>query len=495
MTRIIFILFFILPRLGITQDPREFNHGTCIVAYENANDSIKYYLTWSSSFDDSWQHDIYNSTIYFDLNGNLITEEPNQLYIGNGSDEAQEPINSTINTSNNTILSVWEDGIDTDGPNVRGQIHSPDGTILKVNWIIAGGLGSQHSANTSHLTNNYLVFYADEAPPSTGGAVLKAKVIDDLTGVESQTISFTPNNEDHWWPVSVSNSANTRTLIIWGNGGYAIRGTVLFDDGSQIQQTNPPQDYLTNTQQYFYQVEWLDSISQFLLIARNGADNSITNESQVCLIDTLGNITDSKLVAGGILREAKMIYKWNSCNQTYSIFYPSSQNNLTQLMVDEQGGISTVSNQIVGHPDLASVTWSSTGIWSTFVTDINGNDLFNDHFQAIFIQNDELSNDLVEIPTSLDTALFCGTLANKEIIIDDFFVYPNPTSNKIILPANICNSNYSIYSTTGELITAGYISDNSISVSSLPCGIYYINITESATTIERSFTIFKEKSF
>lgn len=245
MKNLLLTLAFFTPFAAFSQEPpdaRSLDHGTCIVEYQ-INNAKKYYLTWSSAYPNHWEHDIFNSTISFNNAGNLITESPNKLYIGTGSDEAQEPVNATLNAKNNYILSVWEDGIDPDGPNGRGQLHKPDGTIIRKNWIIAGGAGAQHSASTSHLSNKYLIFYADEAPPATKGAVLKCKVIDDITGNETQQISFSPNNEDHWWPVSVSNKANTRTLIIWGNDGYAARGSVLSDKAGTITPSTT-KDYL-----------------------------------------------------------------------------------------------------------------------------------------------------------------------------------------------------------------------------------------------------------
>lgn len=48
-----------------------------------------------------------------------------------------------------------------------------------------------------------------------------------------------------------------------------LEETVLYENGGSIQQTQVPQDYLTNIQQYYYQVEWLEHISKFILIARN----------------------------------------------------------------------------------------------------------------------------------------------------------------------------------------------------------------------------------
>ena len=479
MKKSLLILIFAIPIWAFSQDPREFNHGTCIVEYQNSNDSTKYYLTWSSAYNNGWEHNIYNSTIYFNTNGNLITEVPNDIYIGAEFDEAQEPVNATINASNNYILSVWEDGIDSDAPNVRGQIHDPSGIIIKDNWIIAGGTGSQHSANTAHLGNKYLVFYADEAPPSTGGAVLKAKVIDDITGNETQTITFTPNNEDHWWPTSVSNTSNTRTLIVWGNDGYAVRGTVLYENAGTIQQAELPQDYLTNTQQYYYQVEWLENISKFILIARNGAYENITDESQICLIDIAGNITNTVTVNGGIIREAKMAIKWNENNQTYSVFYPTGVNNLTQISIDNLGVIASASNQIVGHPDLIGFEWTSTGIWSKFITDTDGNDLFQNKYIALFVMNDTISNDIVKTPIHLDTSLFYNTLAvnDNDIYNKNIILYPNPTTSTLNINSENIIERITIYNTIGQVVKI----QNSkaikvINLKELPVGVYFIKM-------------------
>ena len=475
MKQIIILLLATLPLTSFAQDPREFNHGTCIVKY-HSNNALKYYLTWSSSYNNGWEQDIYNSIIYFDTNGNLMTEYPEQRYIGTGTDEAQEPVNATINNTNNYILTVWEDGNANDAPNVRGQLHLPNGTIIKANWNIAGGLGSQHSANTSHLGNKYLIFYADEAPPSTGGAVVKAKIIDDITGNETQSINFTPNNEDHWWPVSVSNTSNTRTLIVWGNDGYAARGTVLYQNGQSVMQTGTPQDYLTDIQQYYYQVEWLENISKFILIARNGSYDNITDESKICLIDTLGNVTNSVVVNGGIIREAKMLVKWNECNQSYTVFYPSGTNSLTQIFIDNSGTIIPTSNQITNIPELSNLQWTSTGVWSEFAEDINGNDLFDNKYIALFIMNDVNSNNIIKIPVQLDTSLFCLPLGLIDTNYNEFQIYPNPFNNSIKLPNEYINFEYQIFTTNGQIITKNTITNNELNLSFLDNGIYFIRI-------------------
>jgi len=472
MKQIITLLFAALPLISFSQsDPREFNHGTCIVKYLDNNDNIKYYLTWSSSYPDGWEHDIYKSKIYFDTNGNLVTETPDQVFIN--TNEAQEPVNSVINSDNNYMLTVWEDGSGANAPNVSGQINLPDGTIIKQNWIIAGGSGSQHSAYTSHLSDKFLIFYADEAPPSTGGAVVKAKVINDTTGNELQTINLTPNNEDHWWPVSVSNSDNTKTLVVWGNDGYSVRGTVLKDNSGIIEEVGTQQDYLTNTQQYYYQVTWLDHISKFLLIARNGANNNITDESKICLIDTLGNITNSKLVNGGILREAKMIAKWSANHQSYSIFYPSGTNSLTQIFINSTGTISSTSNQITNLPELSNIQWPSTGIWAEFIENTNGNDLFGNDYIALFIMNDIKSNNIIKIPVRLDAELITS-LSLVDTNNTEFQIYPNPCKNSIYFSDEYLGLDYIIYSTNGKVITKNTVTNNSVDISFLENGNYLI---------------------
>ncbi len=477
MIKKIFLFILLLPTLLFSQDARKNNHGSCIIPYQDDYNTT-YYLTWSSSYATDWEHDIYNETIYFDESGNLIISTSADTYIID--EEAQEPVNASINTTNNTILSVWEDGSDTDAPNIKGQLHAPDGSILKTNWVIAGGTGAQHSASTSHLGNKFLICYADEAPPATAGAVLKAKVIDDVTGEETQTIHFSPNNEDHWWPVSTSNKEQNRTLIIWGNDGYATRGSVLYENEGVIQEIQPSQDYLTNTQQYYYQVEWLEEIAQFLLIARNGAYDAITDQSQICLIDTAGNITNTAILAGGIIREAKMTVKWSESNQIYSVFYPSGTNNLTHFSIDNTATISEFSNQIMAHPDLFEMEWASTGIWATFVKSLSGNDLFDTQHIALFIMNDPFSDNLIKIPIHLNINLFTPTGNTESILENKIKIFPNPTSDKIFLPYLFQNKQYKIYTTLGNLVQSGFSKSNTIDFTQLSKGVYYLKLKDHA---------------
>lgn len=485
------IIILFIPSLVLSQlDPRTHHHGACIVEFTDSYP--KYYLTWSSAYHYGWEHNIYNSIVLFNTDGELVTSSPDQPYIGNQWDEAQEPVHSTINPNNNVILSVWEDGSDVDAPNVRGQLHLPNGVIIKSNWIIAGGDESQHSAQTAHISDYYAVFYADEAPPATKGAVVKAKIINDENGFEMQSISFTPNDEDHWWPISVSNTKNSRTLVIWGNDGYAVMGTVLYDNDGIVEQANQPKDYLLNTQQYYYHVEWLEELSKFLIVARHGSYENITDSSKVCMVDTMGIVAEVKQINGGILREAKMAIKWDSISRAYHVFYPSKSNELTHFSITDTGGISDSSYQIIDHPDLDSVHWVSTGIWATFVKDTTLNDEWNQKHIALFIMNDTLSNGIVKIPVQLSTIHF-NDGKNDSITVEvdpevperDIFIFTNIVSDNLHL--NLKN-NYknmkmiiSIFNIKGQNIINKevYVSGNKINIdmSDLSIGQYFYRLS------------------
>ncbi|PIE50961.1 MAG: hypothetical protein CSA38_00365 [Flavobacteriales bacterium] len=471
-------LFLLLtPLISFGQsDPRAYHHGVCIVNYLDNNNENKYYITWSSAHDNAWEHDIYQSIIHFNADGSYSHEVQCDLFVGgvDGTHEAQEPVNATINRENNYILSVWEDGMGPFAPNVKGRIHKPDGTIIKDNWMIAGGEGAQHSAYTSHLGNKFLIFYADEAPPATGGAVVKCKVIDDETGQETQTISLSPNNEDHWWPVAVSNKDNSLTLVIWGNDGYSVRGCLLHDNNGTIEPISVPQDFIINTQQYYYQVEWLENLSKFIIIARNGSYQDMTDESRVCIINTSGVVEHTATIDGGIIREAKMAVKWNESNQSYSVFYPSGLNHLVQVNINSNNDIST--NKIENHPDLIGKEWLPTGTWGELASDLSKNNSFGDDYIILFATNDTTSNCVDLTPIHLNN----NTLSTNELkfIKNEITVYSNSLNTYLYVKSKCKIKEIKIYNSVGEIIGFKKGKDlKKIDIKGTPKGVYFLDIT------------------
>ncbi len=481
------LLVFLIPLITCGQtDSREYNHGVCIVNYSDNNQN-KYYITWSSAYNNAWEHDIYKSTIYFNEDGTYSYDSECEVYIGgnDGSYEAQEPVNAIINKENNYILSVWEDGMEPFAPNVKGKIHKPDGTIIKDTWIIAGGEGSQHSAYTSHLGSKFLIFYADEAPPATAGSVVKCKVIDDETGEETQTIHLSPNNEDHWWPISVSNNDNTLTLVVWGNDGYSVRGSILCENNDSIELLTMPQDFLTNTQQYYYQVEWLQNLSKFIIIARNGAYESMTDESKICIINTSGIIEHTEIINGGIIREAKMAVKWNASNQSYSIFYPSGINDLIQVNLDSNNTIST--HKIENHPDLIGKEWLPTGTWGEFISDLNKNDTFGNSNIALFATNDTTSDCVDLIPVHLN--INAPSIDTPEINEEKIVVYHNPLDANFYIQSKFKIVEVKIYNSAGQIVALKQGENlKRINIKETPKGVYFINVTYNENGLIKTVT-------
>jgi hypothetical protein len=134
----IFIPILLTGKLIFCQmDTWQYNHSMSIEEFSDSI-GIRYYISWSSSYDDSWEHDIYKQIVSFDDLGTMSTDGP-ERYVGDGgNDEAQEPVSIAYNPVDNIFMSAWEDGSGST-IDVRGQIHTADGEIIQENWIIAGG--------------------------------------------------------------------------------------------------------------------------------------------------------------------------------------------------------------------------------------------------------------------------------------------------------------------------------------------------------------------
>lgn len=385
-------------------DPRRFNHGTTLLPVDG-----NYYATWSSSFGVEWEHDIYRRQLHLE-NGSLVFDGAAQRYVGNGSDEAQEPVNAALLPDTTTILSAWEDGSGAT-VDVHAQLHQPDGTILKSNWIIAGGADSQHSAAVSHLGSAFLVAFADEAPPATG-AMVEAVFLDDQTGVELTRLDLSLAANDNWWPVTAGNG-DSKAFVGWGDGTDFSGRVVSYESGTGSFTLSATQTYINGIDQYYYQVVWLAHIDRFLVVAKTGSG------STACLIDESGTATLCSAIAAPILRESRPAYKWNSAEALYIITFPTGVNDVAVLNVSA-GAISlqtTIDGDVT--PALQSVIWPETGIWAQFVADTDGRDLWNGFFKTLFVTNSSIGNDavyvLLEISAPAPTAISDGQSLQSEL--------------------------------------------------------------------------------
>jgi len=78
------------------------------------------------------------------------------------------------------------------------------------------------------------------------------------------------------------------------------------------------------------------------------------------------------------------------------------------------------------------------------------------------------------------------TLINENIVNNEATIYPNPSSEII----NIVNNNYSTYSIIsldGKVIENGSINDNSVNISNLKSGIYFITLKNNSKTSTLKF--------
>ena len=343
-------------------DPRETNHGIVSLPFTAAG-RTGYYVTWSSA-STAWEHDIYRQIVHFE-NGLLTPDTAPQRYIGNGADEAQEPVSAAIN-SDGVILTAWEDG-SGDSVDVRGQLHRPEGSIIRANWVIAGGAGSQHSVAVSPLGADFLVAYADEAAPAQY-AMVRAQVISGRDGISLHRLALTAPEEDNWWPVTASDGSR-HAFVGWGDG-ERFSGAVVTVEAGGVSQT-PGRTYISGIAQYHYHVAWIEPLASFLVVARTGED------STACLIGLDGKAATCSGALPPLVREA------NLAVQGTRVVYPTGERDLALLRVTASAIIPVETISGAAHPALQDITWPSTGVWSRFAQDEDGHTLPDTLFIAM----------------------------------------------------------------------------------------------------------------
>jgi len=426
----------------IAQDPREKSHSMNVLPFFEEGIQ-KYYVTWSSSSgsDNGWQHDIYNQIISFTSEGEIIFNTSAQRYIGTGFDEAQEPVNIAIDPRDNTMLSVWEDGSGS-SVDIRGQLHKPDGTIIKRNWLISGGSESQHSPDVVHLNGLYIVSLTDEAPPAYS-SMNEMRILDDKSGEQIDSMDLSPKEEDHWWAVATSND-NDFAFIGWGNGDD-FYGSVIKATSGTTNKTNPKL-YLSDIEQYYYSVAWLANLSKFIAIVK------VNNNSIACLIDTNGVKTAfSSIPNTPITRETDIAVRWDEQEEKYQIIYTSGVRDIALLSVSSN----TINLVHIYQNILTATNWPTTGIVCQFIHGVDGTDLWNSVKKILIVYNDENSNEAI-YHTIVVNDLVDRIDQNDKLHIEKFTLfpaYPNPfnpiTNIEYILPINT-NVKLSVYNILGE---------------------------------------------
>lgn len=73
------------------------------------------------------------------------------------------------------------------------------------------------------------------------------------------------------------------------------------------------------------------------------------------------------------------------------------------------------------------------------------------------------------------------------LIKEKVAIYPNPVANTLFFNTEIKETNMSVYSTTGNLVWKQKITDNTLDVSSLESGIYFVVFDKDGTKIIKQF--------
>ncbi len=220
--------------------------------------------------------------------------------------------------------------------------------------------------------------------------------------------------------------------------------------------------------------------------------------------------------------------KLKDCRIENNIFYISNQNLLintsrtqTNLILDynlvyANSGNNAIEADVNGNTMSLVNFYSSTGygVHSNFenpmFANANSNNFhINDNSPAIDAGNPNYTTntDAMNIPgititnVDMDNAprvngtVDCGAdessdaLGKEEYAFNTIKVYPNPTQDKIYLPENLINSNYTVTSTEGKIIKKGVLTTNSIDFSKYNQGLYFIRLKSNSS--QYSFKIIK----
>ncbi len=422
MTRILRVLLGLTIFLSVATsllaqpDPRRHHHSVNIVPFVE-NGQHLYYLSWSSSHAEEWEHDIYVEVVHFNRERKLVVDRSAWRFVGTGDDGAQEPVSVALAPRHNVLLSAWEDGTDLSAVvDVRGQLHTPDGRVLRRNFQIAGGPHAQHSAATTHCGRRFLVAYADEAPPARYATVL-AKVLDDSTGAITQTLRLTSDSDDNWWPV-VASDGRRHVLVGWGNGeSFSVSLLTLKGDSFTV---TAPRMILGNVDQYFYHVRWIEPLQRFLVVARDGG------VSQFCWVDTLGVPSGYARIAAPVTRETRFGALWQPEHRACLVAFTTGRDEvaLVRTSLDLTRLLQRLSPDT--HPELDGVRWVSTGIALEFVSPATGGAFADGRPRLLIAQNDDASDDVVALVLPLGTSSAVRKQQFRPSSWDLMSVSPNP---------------------------------------------------------------------
>lgn len=177
-------------------------------------------------------------------------------------------------------------------------------------------------------------------------------------------------------------------------------------------------------------------------------------------------------------------------NNTYDILSPAWQEALNNN--DYRGDLGANKAWVIYHPR------SEAGRWNGFqwIKDsVSSPCIDAGDPMAYFLNEPNPNGDRINIGAfgnTTEASKSKAILSVKDYPSTNNFIYPNPTSDKIIFPDNLINNNFVIFSITGKVVKRGVINSNEISLSEFSSGVYFIRITEKISGELKVFKLIKK---
>ena len=398
-------------------------------------------------------------------------------------------IATPMNTTNSIKFTI--DGTDVfanqspisgfDLPADNGVVHVLDEVILSNPTVADVALGS--AVHTSLVA-----------------AVVEARLLPALTDPFEKYTVFAPTNTAFDDVVTALGLADINALLALPS----LADILLY----HVMNAEVPSSGVTNgliatpmntTNSIKFTVDGMDvyanqsPISGFDLPADNGVvhvlDEVILSNPTVADV-AIGSAVHTSLVAAVV--EARLLPALTDPFEKYTVFAPTNtafDNAVTAL------GLADI-NALLASSDLTSILLYhvlgsevlEADLANGMVPTLNGQSVTVDISGPTINTSNITATDLLAdngVVHVLDAVLVPSLAGIEESQIEILSVYPNPASN--VLNINNLKGNYEVVSIYGEVVKSGTLSNNTIDVSELSTGNYFIKLTNNTTVYQAKF--------
>ncbi|NRS89363.1 beta-glucanase (GH16 family) [Flavobacterium sp. 7E] len=308
------------------------------------------------------------------------------------------------------------------------------------------------------------------------------KIIAKNSGLSLDAKEFAKTNGSNIEQYTYAGSANQQFILVpTGDGYYKI---IAKHSGKLVEVAAFSTANNANIQQW----ENVDQLSgQWKLIPATTAVSTLIQAENYTSMN--GIKTETTTDTGGGLNVAYtdtddwMAYK--------NINFPTSDSYLIEYRVASAVNGAKISSDLnAGSIVLGSLDVPNTGGWQNWTTishTVNVN--AGTYNFGLFIKNSGVNINWIKISKTDSTAKISADFTSKNQTLEAdkiLTIYPNPVENMLLFSKDIAGTNCNIVDSQGSLILQQKISSNSLDVSMLKAGIYFIVIEkEGIKTVKR----------